>query len=240
MTDRYQNEIEHGKFLAAHDPVALWGWETAAGKLRSKRRASLIIQKAGLSKISRVMEIGCGTGMFTAIFAGTGASIIAVDISKDLLEIAREKNLPDVSFLEKPFENCQAEGPFDAIIGSSVLHHLNVDIAFPKILNLLKPGGILCFAEPNMLNPQVFAERKFRRFFSYVSPDETAFSRFTLSEKLKYCGYVNIKITPFDWVHPSTPESLLPIIKAVNGILEFMPLVREFAGSLLIKAEKPY
>lgn len=239
MMDRFENEIKHGQFLAAADPVFAWGWGSPAGKIRAARRANLIISNSKISQTSKVMEIGCGTGLFTEKFAVTGAAITAVDISKELLKTARERNLKNVNFVEKPFENCQAEGPFDAIIGSSVLHHLNVDISFPRILELLKPGGILCFAEPNMLNPQVFAERKFRRFFPQVSPDETAFERRSLFRKLEKLGYVNIKIIPFDWMHPSIPPLLLPLIKTVNGFLEAIPFIREFSGSLLIKAEKP-
>jgi 2-polyprenyl-3-methyl-5-hydroxy-6-metoxy-1,4-benzoquinol methylase len=33
------------------------------------------------------------------------------------------------------------EGPFDAVIGSSVLHHLEIEEAVPKIYALLKPGS---------------------------------------------------------------------------------------------------
>jgi predicted TPR repeat methyltransferase len=41
-----------------------------------------------------VLEIDCGTGMFTRMFAPTGARIVAVDISGDILAKARERGLP--------------------------------------------------------------------------------------------------------------------------------------------------
>jgi SAM-dependent methyltransferase len=110
----------------------------------------------------RTLEIGCGTGMFTGMFARTGTQIVAVDISCDLLAKAREKGLPAdrVLFLEKRFEECELDGPFDAVVGSSVLHHLEIGNPSPDP----RPAEARrrdVFAEPNLLNPQVFIERKF-------------------------------------------------------------------------------
>jgi len=104
---------------------------------------------------------------------------------------------------------------------------------------MLKPGGILAFAEPNMLNPQVFAERTFmRRFSKYTSPDETAFVRFSFRKLLEKTGFTRVEITPFDWLHPYTPEGLIPAVQGLGKALEKIPGVREFSGSLLIKAER--
>ena len=74
----------------------------------------------------RVLEVGCGTGMFTEMFANRGAEIVAVDISPDLLKKARARGLANVKFCEKRFEDCDLDGSFDAVIGSSTLHHLDV------------------------------------------------------------------------------------------------------------------
>ncbi len=238
MEERVQHEISHGEFLASGDTEALWGWGTPAGQQRAKRRGRLIAEAAQLRPGMRILEIGCGTGMFTEMFAQTGCSIVAVDISSDLLEKARLRNLPEdqVQFVNKRFEDCVIDGPFDAVVGSSVLHHLEVIEALSKIYELLKTGGILCFAEPNMLNPQIFAERKFRRFFPRISADETAFVRSSLKRTLEDVGFTDCLITPFDWLHPAVPKKLIPAISATGRVLEKIPLLREFSGSLHILA----
>lgn len=247
MTDtdrnvRKRHEVEHGRLLSRGDTEKLWGWGTPAGRLRAIRRAGLIQDGAGLTSGFKVLEVGCGTGMFTEIFSQSGAAIVAVDISADLLEKARERGLPggQVLFLEKPFEECDVDGPFDAVIGSSILHHLDMDVAMRRIFNLLKPGGIVSFAEPNLLNPQVYLERKlhFLPMFAYVSPDETAFVRWKLAKQLKSIGFTGIEITPFDWLHPAVPESLIHAVKRVEGVLERLPIIREFAGSLYIRCRR--
>ena len=103
----------------------------------------------------RALEIGCGTGLFTEMFKETGADLLAVDISGELLERARARHIANnrVRFIEGRFEDSAVGGPFDAVIGSSVLHHLDVRVALARIHGLLTPGGRLCLAEPNMLNP---------------------------------------------------------------------------------------
>ena len=237
--DRFSNELAHGRYLASGCAEETWGWGTPAGQVRAKRRASLILEGAGIGPSSRVLEIGCGTGIFTAIFTESRASIIAVDLSPDLLAIAAQRNLSRVRFIQKNFEDCDLDGPFDAVIGSSVLHHLDMERAVPKIFTLLKPGGRLSFAEPNMLNPQVFCERHFRRFFPYTSPDETAFVRARLHRQLRAAGFESVSIQPFDWLHPSVPEGLITTVSKVGRILESAWLVREFAGSLVIRAKRP-
>jgi SAM-dependent methyltransferase len=240
---RAEHEIRHGEWLARHDPEKVWGWGTPAGLLRARRRADLIAEGAGLGPGTRALEVGCGTGTFTELFAQSGSSIVAVDISPDLLERARQRGLPPerVRFLARRFEDCDVEGPFDAVIGSSVLHHLDVLQALPRLRRVLKPGGWLSFAEPNYLNPQVFLERRFRflPMFRYTSPDETAFVRWPFARMLRRAGFVEVSIVPFDWLHPHTPPRLIAAVRAAGRVIESVPGLCEFAGSLYIRARCP-
>lgn len=239
---RYQNEINHGQYLAQKGAERVWGWETPAGKMRAMRRAKLIIESAGLKPGQRILEVGCGTGLFTEQFAGTGAYIVAVDISEDVLKSAINRKIPDgkVKFINKNFEECLNEGPFDAVIGSSILHHLDIRSALNNIFNLLKDGGTLSFAEPNFLNPQIFFQKNipFLKRLLGDSPDETAFFRWHLHNLLENNDFKKIEILPFDWLHPFTPVNLIEPIQKIGEKLERTPYLCEFAGSLLIKASK--
>jgi 2-polyprenyl-3-methyl-5-hydroxy-6-metoxy-1,4-benzoquinol methylase len=243
MTDQVpqtEREIAHGRRLARGDTERIWGWDTPAGRLRARRRADLIARGAGLGPGVRALEIGCGTGLFTEMFVQTGADLLALDVSAELLERAIARHIPSdrVRFLEGRFEDFAVEGPFDAVIGSSVLHHLEVRVALTRIHALLRPGGRLCLAEPNLLNPQVFLERRFRRWLPYVSPDEIAFVRWPLQRLLAVIGFTQVCITPFDWLHPATPCTLIPFVQQVGRWLEQLPILREVAGSLLIRCAR--
>jgi SAM-dependent methyltransferase len=245
--DRAANEIAHGRMLAAAESEATWGWSTPAGQERARRRGDFIISAGGLGPGRTILEIGCGTAMFTAQFAATGARIIAVDISPDLLAKAMGRQLPAdrVRFEQQRAESLELSDPafqewapkgFDAIVGSSVLHHLDIPAAIATCQKLLAPGGRMAFAEPNLLNPQVWMERKFRRWFPYVSRDETAIVRWDMRRQLERSGFSNIVIRPFDWLHPATPAPLIRVVNVAGKAMEGIPGLREFAGSVLISA----
>jgi len=243
VTERGRREIEHGKVLADRGPEDAWNWGSAAGRVRAKRRAELIVRAAQLGPGRRVLEIGCGTGLFTESFVAAGASVCAVDISPDLLELARRRGLDPnrVDFRCGEFESLDLPGAFDAVVGSSVLHHLDMDVSLARIRDMLVPGGRLSFAEPNYLNPQVWAERRIPivRKMVGASPDETAIVRWSLRRLLLRLGFEEVVIRNFDWLHPAVPSALIPTVSGVGGLLEAIPLVREFSGSVLIAAAKP-
>ena len=240
---RAAREIEHGRMLAAGETEEIWGWGSPAGQVRFRRRADAIAAAAGLRPGRRGLELGCGTGMFTVEFARTGAQMTAIEISPDLLAKAQTRpGAEGVTWVLGAFETAPLDAPFDAVVGSSVLHHLDVPASLARMKEVLAPGGWMCFAEPNLLNPQVFLERTFRAyppFNRYVSPDETAFSRFGFARALDAAGFVDIRITPFDWVHPSIPAPAVTAAQGIGRVLESLPLVRECAGSLLIRARTP-
>src|SRR5574341_55663 len=242
--NRADHEVLHGKRLRdAGNPEQIWNWNSPAGKVRAQRRARLLGEAVALKPGMWVLEVGCGTGLFTELLVPYGARILAVDISPDLLSIARSRALdPDyVEFREMRFEDGLIGGPFDAIVGSSVLHHLDMVAALRRTYELLKSGGRIAFAEPNMLNPQIWAERHIPaiRERNFVAPDETAIVRWRLARDLEAIGFDNIEIRNVDWLHPATPEPLIRTVYSLGLWLERIPLIREFSGSVLISARRP-
>jgi len=234
-------EVVHSRQLAKGDPASVWGWASPAGKVRAARRANLIISSVDMKPGMRVLELGCGNGVFTEFFAASGAEIVALDISPELIELARKRcNDKKVTFLVSPVEELTLSERFDAVVGSSVLHHLDLGKALPLVYAHLEPRGSSCFAEPNMLNPQIFMQKNIPWLKKKLgdTPDETAFYRWSLKRKLEQAGFREIKITPFDWLHPLIPEVFIPLVGKLGHALEKMPLLKEFAGSLLIQSKK--
>lgn len=237
-----RGEIEHGERIA-DNAEAIWNWSSPAGRLRARRRAGLIADAAELGPGMETLEVGCGTGLFSRRFARSGSHLIAIDISPALLDKAREKQSGRaVTYLVDDAEQLSfATHSFDAVIGSSILHHLDMDRAVPELYRVLRPGGRLAFAEPNMMNPQITLERKvpFLRRRLGVSPEETAFFRWSLKGRLEHAGFREVVIGPFDFLHPAVPRPMIPLVGGMGRILEKTPMVREIAGSLLIRAKRP-
>ncbi len=240
MGNRIENEIEHGKFLAREGAGEVWNWESPAGRKRWQRRVRMLI--AHLKPADKVLEIGCGTGYFTKEIIKTGAFVTAIDISPELLSIASEEiKDSNVCFsIENAYEMSYANNSFDSIVGSSVLHHLEVEKAIHEMFRVLKPGGSIYFTEPNMVNPQIALQKNIPSLKRRLgdSPDEIAFFRWSLRKLLQNAGFTRIEIKPFDFLHPATPVALIPFISSVGEIFENMPLLKEIAGSLYISATK--
>jgi SAM-dependent methyltransferase len=237
---RIRSELAHGKWIAQHGEE-VWNWSSPAGRIRWTRRVALFRDFLGAIP-SKVLEVGCGTGLFTAELASTGHSITAIDISPELLEKAAERvgNREVVFVVANACQTTFPMGTFDVVVGSSCLHHLELDRALEEFHRILKPGGRMMFTEPNMLNPQIALQKNipWLKRLTGDSPDETAFIRFLLRIKLQNAGFLNVSIVPFDFVHPSIPGPMLGAIVPILNAVEHIPLVREIAGSLIITCRR--
>lgn len=237
---RLQNEIEHGKYLIEHGAGETWNWESPAGKLRWKRRVGMLKNK--LEAGSKVLELGCGTGYFTRELVDTGAHIIAIDISSDLLEEAcKEVKASNIEFMvDNAYKMSFPDDSFDHVVGSSVLHHLEIHKALSEIYRVLKPGGHIAFTEPNMMNPQISLQKNIPSIKRRMgdSPDETAFFKWQIKRLLRKAGFTSIQVIPFDFLHPAVPPALIKTVSWIGNAAEKTPLLRGIAGSLYITAGK--
>jgi len=93
-----------------------------------------------------VLEVGCGAGAFTRLLASRARSVTALDLSPEMIRLARlqsagrdnvEHVLGDFMQLSVP-----AEG-FDCVVSIATLHHLPLAPALLKMKGALKPGGVL-------------------------------------------------------------------------------------------------
>jgi len=178
--ERYAAELRQGSELAAQNADAVWGWDGPAGRLRADRRASFLADSCGLAPGVRCLELGAGTGVFTERLLRSGCELTAVELSPDTAERCRERVGERAEVVVGNVETGEGlEGrTFDAIVGVSVLHHVDLDATFDSTFALLRAGGRFAFSEPNILNPQIWAERNVpwvaRR--RHVLPHERAFT----------------------------------------------------------------
>jgi len=238
---RLQREIEHDRKIAGR-AEEIWDWDTPAGRRRADRRGAFFVEHGRLAPGRRALELGCGTGVFLERVARSGAEIHALDLSPDLLTRARERMAGASNFRliqgnaeQMPFPDAF----FDAVYGSSVLHHLNLAPALREIHRVLRRGGDIVFTEPNLLNPQiafVFLVASRERFG--LSPDEMAFTRFKARTLLERLGFAAVSVRTFDFLHPSVPPRFIDRVARLGSTLEAIPGLREIAGSLLIRGAR--
>ena len=101
-----------------------------------------------LSATDKVLEVGCGTGSTALILAADVDRIIATDISKNMIGIAKKKakdqDVSNVTFVTAEIADAgKDEGPYDAVLALNLLHLLeDLPAALRRIHGLLKPGGV--------------------------------------------------------------------------------------------------
>jgi ubiquinone/menaquinone biosynthesis C-methylase UbiE len=126
-----------------------------------KNAYDLSIQKARavLSPDQEVLEIGCGTGIISLGIAPFVKSVVATDISPEMISVAKRKaeslSITNVEFrvgdgYSLPYDD-QA---FDVVLLFNVLHFVKEPTALlHEAYRLLRPSGYLvsatdCYAEP--------------------------------------------------------------------------------------------
>jgi len=203
----------------------------------------MMTERTGIKRGLKVLEIGCGTGELTKMLAASGADITATDLDDNFLRLARERvgssNVRFEAAAGETLENFSAE-VFDVVCGLSILHHLDINLALQNIYRVLIPGGWAVFSEPNMANPQILLQKNvpWLKKLAGDSPDETAFFRGQIARRLTAAGFREIKVVPFDFLHPSIPDFAVGFFDRFGRLLEKIPMVREIAGSLFILGRK--
>jgi 2-polyprenyl-3-methyl-5-hydroxy-6-metoxy-1,4-benzoquinol methylase len=111
----------------------------------------------------RLLDAGCGTGLFSRVAVERGAAVTSLDVGHRLLEqVARktqsERVVGDVAAL--PFD----DGTFDYVICTEVIEHtLEPERAVTELVRVLRPGGTLVLTTPNKVwHPAIRLATKLR------------------------------------------------------------------------------
>jgi trans-aconitate methyltransferase len=102
---------------------------------------AMLLPKAG----ERILDVGCGTGQLTAEIANSGADVIGLDQSPEMIVSAKE-NYPELQFEVADIAATSYDNEFDAVFSNAALHWVrNQQGAINAIARALKPGGRLIF-----------------------------------------------------------------------------------------------
>ncbi len=104
-----------------------------------------------IKKEEMILDLACGQGFFSREFLKNGARVIGVDVSRELIHLAREltkKELPDTKaeFITSPADDLSfiKENSIDKVVVVLAIQNIdNVDGVFRECQKVLKPSGKL-------------------------------------------------------------------------------------------------
>jgi ubiquinone/menaquinone biosynthesis C-methylase UbiE len=221
------------------------GWTGGLStQIRAERRCDLMITKMNPHTSGQLLEIGCGRGEIARrLAARTHLEVLGTDISERFVAEANSKVVdPNICFevldFTKP-EDIRGRR-FNYVVGNGILHHLYYDLtaALNSMRDILVDGGRIMFLEPNLHNPYVYLifSRPTLRRLAKLEPDEMAFSKRFITERLRQVGFREIEVSYRDFLLPGVPDWMIKPLINVGRIAESTPGVRHLAQSLFISA----
>ena len=164
-----------------------------------------VYELAANSNINKpcILEIGVGTGNLAGLFLNEGYNIIAIDQSRAMLNVAKEKypklkvRLGD--FLKIPY----SDKSFDVIVSTYAFHHLNNNekiIAIKEMVRVIKDNGKIVIGDL-MFESNIDKENLFKKltdkqieeindeYYSYIDILKREFKEF--NKELKYARIDN-------------------------------------------------
>jgi ubiquinone/menaquinone biosynthesis C-methylase UbiE len=139
-----------------------------------------------LVKDQRVLDLGCGTGYGAAILAKSARVVLALDVSQESIEFAKENyTAPNLKFLVSDCNQLAiSSGSIDVVVCFEVVEHLGDQQTFLKeVRRVLRRDGVLVISTPNRI--YYTEERKEANPFHVREFDYPEFSAF-LKEQFEH------------------------------------------------------
>jgi ubiquinone/menaquinone biosynthesis C-methylase UbiE len=201
---------------------------------------------SGLSEGSSVVDLGCGSGVFTGLLRQKGYDSVGLDISAKQVEIARVK-YPAIRFLEGDVESLPfSSESMDGVLLSGVVHHLpDPSRCAAEVFRILKPGGHFVAFDPNRRNPFMWLYRdRSSPFYSKAGVTEN--ERPILAEEVRHvfsaaglrCHTDYLSGLAYRYVSSSVARLALPAYNLIDGTLFCLSFLKPYGSFVLTYGEK--
>jgi len=186
-------------------------------KFRPRYSADLFeyfIKEAGIGPETKVLEIGPGTGQATDPILNTGCDYNAIELGEHLYAKMKEKygDRPNFHIVNDDFITHDFGGQkFDVIYSAATIQWIPERVAFPKTLELLKPGGTLAMmfliGDYKTPNEELYSkiQKVYDQYYKPVTEYKNMKEPFDYRHATDY-GYENLTRNDFHGVRTFTAD----------------------------------
>ncbi len=255
MTDRKKTEIEFydrqaEAQLKERTKGDFEGFEPTL--LSSFRHLYGILAKNCKGKI--VLDYGCGNGVHTGFLVKAGAAkVIGIDLSEKALQIAREKmrqeGLEDkVEFLVMDCEKMTfPDDSFDVILDGGTFSSLDLKLALPELVRVLRPGGVLVGIETFGHNPLTNLKRKMNKIFgkrtgwaqSHIMRQESLEMARNYFDEVKVDYFHPISWLALPFLSLPGGKILLKTLEIGDRVLLKVPFLKKYSFKIVFTFSRP-
>lgn len=193
------------------------------------------------------LDIGCGTGWMGEVLRKQGRRrrLVGIDISEGMLRYARQKEQTVVrgDAERLPFHDCS----FDGVLAKGVLHHLcDIRSAVEEIDRVVKPGGYVVLADPNMTALRVLKYTLKKRGNHFSPQHRSVHPGGYLKHIAKHFKIVQFTYFGF-FAYPAAFPDILPytisekcmkILIRLDEIVSCIPLIQRLCWAFKVIARK--
>lgn len=236
-----QQEIDFFNAHAAADSYNVFS--EAANHLLISQFAQL----SGLPNGAKVLDLGCGSGIFTRLLSERGYKAEGLDISPKLIELARQ-NYPTVPFLEGDVEALPYDDEsVDGLLLSGLVHHLpDPRRCASEAFRVLRKGGRFMAFDLNRANPFMYLYRdRSSPFYSSfgVTPNERPVLAREMVSVFTAAGFVVSAdyLSGLSYRYVASPRArvALPIYNFIDSVLFKPSCLKRYSPFVLTYGAKP-
>lgn len=108
---------------------------------------NVVLKALGLTRDATLLDVGCGAGLFCELAALRGTSVIGLDASNSLLDLARHRALRSTFFEGEMVAMPFVDSTFDVVTVLNSLQHATDPLkVLTEARRVLRPGGRLAIA----------------------------------------------------------------------------------------------
>jgi SAM-dependent methyltransferase len=260
LSERQRRELEFYEQFSQRNALPVVSFASISGKRvrpgNSYWHVMSVVKTHFRSADQKLLDFGCGKGESALIFSRIGYEVFGFDVSPNNIAIAKrlahkygmaERTHFQVGVAE---ELDYPSDFFDAVVGTDILHHVEISKAVSECSRVLKKGGLAIFHEP--IRVPVFDALRETRVGSWLVPKEVSLEHHVTQDERKLT-VDDVEMIRGIGGNFSTERFLLlsrldrfiksrkepPLLEQVDCyLLNRLPFLRSFAGLVVIVVKK--